>query len=204
MPRIAKDPLVRMNEILDTAESLFYSKGYDETAVSDIVKAIGVAHGTFYNYFQSKEAVLEALVQRHLSKLFNKIEAIVNSDRTPPNKFELFVYSAFNSLRKDEGWLFDFLYENKNLHIVDKFIRQADIVNGPLLKKIIDEGNQEGYFKVTHPSETLDFINAVFACICHSIYQNQSPEQLAWRLEIAGKMIDGALGLEKGSLHLMI
>jgi AcrR family transcriptional regulator len=204
MPRISKEPMVRMNEILDTAESLFYSKGYEETAVSDIVKAIGVAQGTFYNYFPSKEAVLEALVQRHLAKIYNKIEDMVNSDRTPPNKFELFVYSAFNSLRKDDGWLFDFLYDNKHLHIVDKFIRQADIMYTPLTKRIIEEGNEQGYFKVAHPNETLDFINAVIACICHSLYQNQSAEQLAWRLEVAGRMIGSALGLEKGSLHLMI
>jgi AcrR family transcriptional regulator len=203
MPRISKEPLVRMNEILDTAESLFYSKGYEETAVSDIVKAIGVAQGTFYNYFQSKEAVLEALVQRYLSKVYTKIEDMVNSDRTPPNKFELFVYSAFNGLRKDDGWLFDFLYD-KHLHIIDKFIRQADIMYTPLIKRIIAEGNEQGYFKVDHADEALDFINAVFACICHSLYQNHSPEQMAWRLEIAGKMIGSALGLEKGSLHLMI
>ena len=65
MARITKDPVVRRNEIIDAAEKLFYSVGYDETSVSDIVKAIGVAQGTFYNYFTSKDAVLEALVQRH-------------------------------------------------------------------------------------------------------------------------------------------
>jgi AcrR family transcriptional regulator len=193
-----------MNEILDTAESLFYSKGYDETAVSDIVKEIGVAQGTFYNYFQSKEAVLEAIVNRHFSKVFNKIEDIVNSDRTPPNKFELLVYSLFNSLRKGDGWLLDFLYDNKHLHIVDKFIRQADITFAPLIKRVIEEGNQQGYFKATHPDEVLDFINAVFSCICHSLYKNYSAEQLSWRLEIAGKMIGSALGMEKGLLHLMV
>ena len=45
MARITKDPVVRRNEIIDAAEELFYSVGYDETSVSDIVKSIGVAQG---------------------------------------------------------------------------------------------------------------------------------------------------------------
>ena len=49
MVRITKDPQVRMTEILDAAEELFYVRGYHETAVSDIVKSIGVAQGTFLN-----------------------------------------------------------------------------------------------------------------------------------------------------------
>ena len=51
MARITKDPMVRMTEILDAAEELFYARGYHEPAISDIVKSTGVAQGTFYYYF---------------------------------------------------------------------------------------------------------------------------------------------------------
>ncbi len=204
MPRISKEPLVRMNEILDAAEDLFYSKGYDETAVSDIVKSINVAQGTFYNYYSSKEAVLEAIIYRHLSKICIQIEDIVDSNITPPNKIELLIYSILNNLRYRDRWMFDFLYDHKTLHIVDKFIRQANILFAPFLKKIIEEGNQLGYFKVLHPDDVLHFVSAVLTCICHSLYQNQPREQLTWQLEIAGKMIASALGLERIPLHLSI
>ncbi len=204
MARISKEPLVRMNEILDAAENLFYSKGYDETAVSDIVNEIGVAQGTFYNYFASKESVLDAVVNRHLSKTYREMEDIVNSDRSVPNKLELVIYSTFNNLRNGDGWMFDFLYNHKHLHIVDKFIRQASAMFAPLMKKIFEEGNQLGYFKISHPDEVLDFFSAVLTCICHSLYQNHSGEPLEWRLEIAARMIESALGLEKGALHLTV
>jgi AcrR family transcriptional regulator len=42
MTRIVKDPEERRMELIDTAESLFSQKGYDDTAVSDIVKKINV------------------------------------------------------------------------------------------------------------------------------------------------------------------
>ena len=102
MPRISKEPSVRINEFLDAAESLFYSRGYEETAVSDIVNKVEVAQGTFYNYFSSKEAVLETIVSRHISKIYREIEDIANSDRIAPNKLELLVYSIFNNLRNGD------------------------------------------------------------------------------------------------------
>lgn len=204
MPRISKDPLARMNEILDAAERLFYSKGYGETAVSDIVKSIEVAQGTFYKYFASKEAVLDALVNRHLSKIYGELEDITQSQCTPLQKFEQMVYATFNNLRNGEGVMFDFLKGHRHLLIMDKFVRQGTKMFEPLTKKIIEEGNQTGFFKATHIDEARELIAAVLSCICYSIYQNRSEEQLVCLMGIAGNMITSALGLEKDSLQLKI
>ena len=43
-----KDPETRRSELINAAEELFLANGYEETAVSDIVRKIGVAQGTFY------------------------------------------------------------------------------------------------------------------------------------------------------------
>jgi AcrR family transcriptional regulator len=204
MPRISKNPQVRMNEILDTAESLFYSQGYDETAVSDIVKKIEVAQGTFYNYFESKEAVLEAIVNRHLSKIIFEMEAIAAAKLIPPKKIEQIIYATFNNLRNENGWMFDFLYDHKHLHIIDKLVRQGSVMFSPFLIQVIEEGIRQGFFEVNDPGVVLELMTAVIQCLCHALYQNQSAEQLALRFEIAGKMIDSALGLEKGTLHLTV
>jgi hypothetical protein len=47
MTRIVKAPDERRSELIATAQQLFYTKGYERTSVSDIVKAVGVAQGTF-------------------------------------------------------------------------------------------------------------------------------------------------------------
>ena len=62
MTRIVKAPDERRSELIATAQQLFYTTGYERTSVNDIVKAVGVAQGTFYYYFDSKQAILEALV----------------------------------------------------------------------------------------------------------------------------------------------
>lgn len=203
MTRISKEPSVRINEILDAAEGLFYAKGFGETSVRDIVASIGVAQGTFYNYFTSKEAVAEAIADRHLAKIYHRIEDIADSVRIPPNKMEMVVYSIFNSLRKGDGWIFDFLADG-HMYLLDRFIRLAQVRFAPFFKKIINEGNQSGYFKVSYPDEVLDYISAVLTCICHSLYKNLSADQLKRRMGTAERMINAALGVEKERLHLMI
>ena len=204
MARITKDPVVRRNEIIDAAEELFYSVGYDETSVSDIVKAIGVAQGTFYNYFASKEAVLEGLVQRHVSKISAKLEGIENSETTATQKFERMFYTIFENLRNGDGWVFDFLYYNKHLQITEKLIRQSGSMFLPFNKKIIEEGNQRGDFNVEYIDETLEFIAAVLQCFAHALYQKKTDKELRQRLVIVEKMIAGALGIKDHELHLLI
>ena len=204
MARITKDPVVRSNEIIDAAEQLFYSVGYDETSVSDIVKAVGVAQGTFYNYFASKEAVLEALVQRHVSKIYAKLAGIENAEMTAIQKYEKMFYTIFENLRNGDGWVFDFIYYNKHLQITEKIIRQGGNMFLPFTKKIIEQGNQQGDFNVDHIDEVQEFISAVMECFTHALYQKKTDEELRQRLRIVSKMIGGALGIKNYELQLVI
>jgi AcrR family transcriptional regulator len=59
--RVVKPPAERRREILEAALDLFSTKGFDETTVQDIAGAAGVAIGTVYLYFSSKEHVLLGL-----------------------------------------------------------------------------------------------------------------------------------------------
>ena len=61
--RISKEYDERKNEILDTAERLFHTKGYEKTTINDILKEVNIAKGTFYYYFKSKEEVMDALIE---------------------------------------------------------------------------------------------------------------------------------------------
>ena len=55
---------LRRQAILDTAEALFFERGYEETSVQDILDAMGLSKGGFYHHFESKMAVLEAVSAR--------------------------------------------------------------------------------------------------------------------------------------------
>jgi len=64
--RVTKGPEVRQKELIAAAEELFREKGCEETSVSDIVRKVGVAQGTFYYYFESKDDILDAVLDHYL------------------------------------------------------------------------------------------------------------------------------------------
>ena len=58
--RIVKEAAERRNEILDVAERMFCTNGYDNTSTNDILAEIGIARGTLYYHFKNKEDILDA------------------------------------------------------------------------------------------------------------------------------------------------
>ena len=69
--RIVKEATERKNEILDAAAVLFMKKGFDNTSTNDILDAVGIARGTLYHHFKSKEEVMDALIDRQMEKILS-------------------------------------------------------------------------------------------------------------------------------------
>lgn len=74
--RIVKEAAERRNEILDVAERLFCTNGYDNTSTNDILAEIGIARGTLYYYFKNKEDILDAMIDRILDEIIRKARNI--------------------------------------------------------------------------------------------------------------------------------
>ena len=81
--RKSKEAQERKNEILDVAEALFNEKGYDGTSTNDILKKIGVARGTLYYHFESKEAILDGIIDRYNKKVIEGAQTIAYKKRLP-------------------------------------------------------------------------------------------------------------------------
>lgn len=61
-------------QILNSAKKIIAQKGLEKTTISDIVKEAGLAQGTFYLYFSSKNAVVSAIAEEHLRTFFSKVK----------------------------------------------------------------------------------------------------------------------------------
>jgi AcrR family transcriptional regulator len=152
MSRVVKDADVRRVELLDTALTLFLEHGYERTSVEQITLAVGVAKGTFYHYFATKQELLEQLVERFTDDLFAEAErAIAGHAGTALDKLRAFmVASAETKLgRKDETLMLTrplFTPENEPLlnHLVDGWIERTR----PLMREIVEQGCAEGTFDV--------------------------------------------------------
>lgn len=70
---------VRLDELMDAAERLFITKGFEATTVSEIVRDAGVAKGTFYHYFPSKNEVLAALRERFTRQFIDRVQLAIDA-----------------------------------------------------------------------------------------------------------------------------
>ena len=89
--------------ILDAARQVFSELGYGETTVRDIIRRTGLASGTFYNYFKSKEEVFEALSNENALRVRPRLK----EERAKATTFEEFARGTFHTL-------FSFVVENES------------------------------------------------------------------------------------------
>lgn len=70
------DPDARRAQILSAARDVFARKGYHRTGVADIIEAVGVARGTFYNYFDGKREAFDAVVDAMMHEVVGVVRPI--------------------------------------------------------------------------------------------------------------------------------
>jgi AcrR family transcriptional regulator len=203
MPRMSKNTEERRNELLNAAEELFITKGYNETAVSDIVKKISVAQGTFYYYFKSKDEIFVALFDRQLKNSIEKLDyKINNSCTTALEKLKEFIKSDIeNKILNRHDPLVKHLHEEQNAGLHQKVTVAAILNHKQILSKIIFEGIEEGQFKTSYPDEVSELFltNSRFG-FDPSIFtlEEEYPKKFMALLDFLEKV----LSLPKGSLDI--
>jgi AcrR family transcriptional regulator len=213
--RIVKAPDERRSELIAAAQQLFYTKGYEHTSVSDIVKAVGVAQGTFYYYFDSKTAVLEAVVAELIAQERAILQEIV-ADETlaaiPKWIRAIQVGNNWKIERKDEMIaLLRLLQKDENSLLQHKMRMQATQVLSPELAKIIAQGVEEGVFETEFIQNSAEMVLAItrpFRATIDDTLLNpdkyDDPAALAWRkLASVQTAIERILGAPPGSLPII-
>jgi AcrR family transcriptional regulator len=150
--RIVKDADVRRDELLDAALALFLEHGYERTSVEQITQAVGVAKGTFYHYFETKDALLEQLVDRYSIRLFEEVEAaIAHTDGDAISRLRVLMSSSTTAklTRADETLLItESLYSPTNRTMLDRMRDGWMERLRPIIAQIIEQGCAEGSFDV--------------------------------------------------------
>lgn len=70
----------RMSDLLDAVRKVFAAKGFERASMQDLAKAANMSAGNFYRYFPSKDAIIEAMVQRELDYIEVKFQYVKSSD----------------------------------------------------------------------------------------------------------------------------
>jgi len=196
--RIVKEPDVRKNEILDAAEKLFTVKGYELATVNDILSAVKIAKGTFYYYYKSKEDVLDALVERHVSFRVDKAENIINSALPVVQKL-LAVILAQKPQNEDQKNFNLVLHEKENSKMHEKSLTQSILRICPCLAKVIIEGNETGIFNAPFPLESAEILLAAAIVIFDDSLFNWTNAETTTKIAAFLNAMECCLGAQKGT-----
>ncbi len=156
-----KTPDEWRREILNAAQKLFISKGYEETSISDIMDMAGGAKGMFYRCFQSKEAVMHALGNQMFFEN-NPFDAV--KERKDLNGLQkiksLLVVNQSDAERNQLNM--QAIPILKDPHILAAAVEENRRVLTPLWLELLEEGKNDGSIKteyVKELSELLPLIN---------------------------------------------
>ena len=197
--RIVKDSAERRTQILDVSEELFASKGYVSTSTNDIIEKVGIARGTLYYHFKSKEEILDAVVLRFTNNLIKKARE-VSKDTSIPLLDRISL--TMKSLSSDSPLgreLLSEIHKSENALLHQK-VQDIMISNIALIfEQMIKEGNEQGLFNCSYPLAVADMI------ITYSYIAFDSTREISLedkKLLINGFIvnIERLLGVAEGSL----
>lgn len=198
--RIVKEAEERRNEILDAADELFGQKGFDGTSTNDILEKVGIARGTLYYHFKSKEDIMDALIERYNTRLLDAAQKIARDRSIPVDQRIIRVVMALNISGGSGNEIMEHIHKPQNALMHQKI--QKVIINGvpPILAGIIREGIEQGIFSTPFPYECMEMI-AVYA---NTIFDNDTvkmtKEELTSRIQAFVFNTERLLGAERGSL----
>ena len=154
MARIVKEDeyTLRRNEILDTAQRLVYVKGYEQMSIQDILEERQISKGAFYHYFDSKGALLEAMIERMLDEAMLLLQPIVDDPNLAAlDKLKRYFSVAGRWKVAQKAFLLEMLrvWYNDDNAIVRQKITSAGLKRiAPMIDAIVAQGVNEGVFKI--------------------------------------------------------
>ncbi len=202
MARITKDPEVRRNELMDAAEQLFAEKGYEHTSASDIIRKVGVAQGTFYYYFKSKDEILNAVIDRYIERYAEFVKSIADDgSMNALQKFQRIIDTLF-TISDQKRKFSQYLNLEEKVAKHERFRGYIETTISPLVTQIVKQGISDGFFKVEYPEETTELIVLLIDRMNKNVQHVKNKKKLDIKAKVAEDLIEKALNAPKGSFRI--
>ena len=202
---------VRRDEILDVAERLIRTGGYDRMGIQDIQDELGVSRGAIYHYFGSKEAILEAVIDRMTAAILPVLEPIAADPNMRAVDKLSAVFATAGAWKAERSGLLLAVLRSWFAPANDVVRFRANTAGmaamTPILEAVVRQGAAEGDFRVTSPADTAGVLialltgsaDALRVLIVDSLDGRATFDQVERRMAAYDEAVERILGLAPGS-----
>lgn len=162
MARIVKEHAVRRSELLEAARRLVFTQGYERMSIQDILDELEIAKGTFYHYFDSKQALLEAMIQSLLDEAVELMYPIVDDPAVSAVEKLQRVFDTIGDWKTaDKEYHLSLLrvwYSEENTVARWKVRTMRGVRMRPLFAAVIHQGVEQGEMSIHDPEHASDVV----------------------------------------------
>lgn len=197
--RIVKDAEERRNEILDVAERLFCTKGFDNTSTNDILTEIGIARGTLYYHFKSKEDILDAMIERLTNQMVEKASVIALDESIPVLERLTGTMLSLNVDNELGHMVMEQVHRPQNALMLQKLEHMLLGRVNRLITRITEDGIRQGIMHTDYPAEAVEMLMTYSYTAFDSLNQYSEEEE---QRKIMGFVYhaERILGMKAGAL----
>ena len=205
---------VRRVAFLDAAQGLVQTKGYEQMSIQDVLDELDASKGAFYHYFESKQALMEAVVERFADGALATLAPVLSDPYLPALRKLETVFAGIAQWKAERKELvlaiIDVWNSDSNAIVREKLRRMTVSRMVPLLSAVVRQGADEGVFNVVSPDQTATVLVSMMQG-----FQEQATNLFIARqagnitFEVVQRTVSGfteaferILGIAKGSLTL--
>lgn len=196
----------KYNRILDALMTLLEDKNIKSISVSDIAHTAGIAKGSIYYYFPSKDAIIEALVERSYASSIETAKQLARKTDIPPfTRMALIFQACRNSslefLRQKSVSENTNVEEQSMLH--HKYLNYIVSELKPVLTEIIRQGISSREISFDYPEALAEIVLLVLTVKLDNTLIPSSPEEIEQTILGLIALLEKGTGNPKGSLNFL-
>ena len=203
MVRITKGPGERKQEIVTTARRLFQTENYDKITMQRIVDELGVAKGTVFYYFESKEELLKAVVEDIIDEDATRKRLVI--EKTSGNALDkMQAVMQLESMALKYPHILERLHEPSNAVMHSQLLAVMITNEASLYEMLIHQGCQEGIFQTDNPLECAEFIISAMQFLTDQGIYPWSEADLLRRVHAFPSLLEAILKAAPGAFKFMV
>lgn len=193
------------DRILDALQTLLEQHNVQDISVSSIAQAAGIAKGSIYYYFSSKEEIVEALVERSYASSIETAKLLAKQTDIPPfTRMALIFQACRNSsseFLKQNAAAGKSMQAQSLLH--HKYLRYIITELKPVLAEIIRQGIESGEISFDHPAALAEIVLLVLTVKLDNTLVPSDPREIEQTILGLIELLEKATENPKGSLNFL-